>query len=358
MATDGAAATAEAFCRDLPQSLAVHLHQIDLLQERVLLLRLSPEDFARASFLDQRVVTREMQGAWFGWEQLERCLAGAHASTPPHFIFHVGHCGSTLLTRLLAELGVLPLREPLPLRALAEVHAELAAPYCRWSRSSFERRLEIVVASYSRGTRPAAVKASSFCNDLAIDLLAKSAASRATICYVTLRPYIASMLVGSSSRLDLLAMAPLRLRRFDARAQGGAGRLSEMRPGVIAAMSWLTEMSALAGAVDALAADRVHCIDFDAFLVDVPAGVRKLADHVMPGIPSERVAAATVSPSLKQYSKAPEHAFDAGVRRRVLAQAEAQFGDEILAGLRWSESAAARFEPMARAIRRFDGATR
>jgi len=356
--TDAGPAIAESLCRDLPKSLAVHLHQIDLLQDRVLLLRLAPEDFARASFLDQRVVTHDTQGAWMGWDQLERCMAGSRPSTPAHFIFHIGHCGSTLLSRLLAELGVLPLREPQPLRTLAEVHAELEAPSVRWSRSTFERRLDLVLTSYARGTQPVAVKASSFCNDLAIDLLVKSASSRATLCYVALRPYIANMLIGPSSRLDLLAMAPLRMRRLDARVGGGTGRLSEMRPGIVAAMSWLTEMSALAATLDAVAPYRVHCVDFDVFLADVPAGLRRLAGHVIPGVADERIAAAADSSSLKQYSKAPEHAFDAQLRRRLLAEAEAQFGDEIRAGLSWCESAADRFEPIARAIDRFRSSTR
>jgi hypothetical protein len=131
-----------------------------------------------------------------------------------------------------------------------------------------------------------------------------------------------------------------------------------MRPGIVAAMSWLTEMSALAATLDAVAPERVHCVDFDVFLADVPAGLRRLAGHVIPGVGDERIAAAADSPSLKQYSKAPEHAFDAQLRRRLLAEAEAQFGDEIRAGLSWCESAAERFEPIARAIDRFRGSTR
>ena len=89
--TDAGPAIAESLCRDLPKSLAVHLHQIDLLQARVLLLGLTPEDFARASS-SISTSSRQRPGAWFGWEQLEACMAGAPA-WPAHFIFHVGHCG-------------------------------------------------------------------------------------------------------------------------------------------------------------------------------------------------------------------------------------------------------------------------
>src|SRR3546814_20118484 len=50
-------------------------------------------------------------------------LPGLGAAAPrPDFIFHIGHVGSTLVSRLLAEVGdALPLREPMLLRALAQV---------------------------------------------------------------------------------------------------------------------------------------------------------------------------------------------------------------------------------------------
>ena len=46
-----------------------------------------------------------------------------NSTIPIHFIFHSGHVGSTLLSRLLEEVpSQLGLREPLPLRSLAELH--------------------------------------------------------------------------------------------------------------------------------------------------------------------------------------------------------------------------------------------
>ena len=46
-----------------------------------------------------------------------------------HFIFHTGHVGSTLVSRLLDETGdVLSLREPLPLRTLADAMDVLTLP--------------------------------------------------------------------------------------------------------------------------------------------------------------------------------------------------------------------------------------
>jgi hypothetical protein len=234
-AIEGTTAIAERLCRDLSATLGVHLHQIDLLQDRVLLLRLAREDFLQASFLDQRVVKRESEGCWFDWDQLGRCLSPTTLATAAHYLFHVGHCGSTLLSRLLAELGVLPLREPLPLRTLAEVHADLDSPSCRWSRPTFDTRLALTVALYDRGHEPRMVRRRATARSGA----RCAGAERREPCDGLLRraaTRIANILIGPSSRLDLLSMAPLRLRRSMRARRRRVGRLSEMRPGVIAAM--------------------------------------------------------------------------------------------------------------------------
>jgi hypothetical protein len=354
-----APAIVEALHRDLPTSLEVHLHQIDLLQDAVLLTRLAPRDYIAASFLDQRVLGRETAADWITWSALAQRLHGHARPSPAQYLFHIGHCGSTLLTRLLAELGVLPLREPLTLRSLAEVHADLDAPHCRWSRPTFDARLALVLTAFDRGAGPRVVKPTSWCNDLAPAVLGAHPRIRATVCFVRPRTHIANLLIGPASRLDLLSMAPLRMRRLEARVGGGSGRLSEMSPGVTAAMSWATETAALAAALEAADPARVHCVDFDEFLKDIGGALHRLADHVgAEDLSRERVDGVAAGPASRQYSKAPEHAFDAGLRRRLLAQAEAQFGSEIRAGLDWCERTAARFPPVARALERFGGEVR
>ena len=346
----------EALYRDLPAALEVHLHQIDLLQDTVLLARLTRTDFAQASFLDQRVLSRETAADWVPWGALAQRLSDQARTSPAHYLFHIGHCGSTLLSRLLAELGVLPLREPLTLRTLAELHPDLDAAHSRWSRATFDARLALVLAAYDRGAGPRAVQPTSWCNDLAPAILADDARTRATVCFVRPRAHIANLLVGPASRLDLMSMAPMRLRRLDVRVGGGTGRLAEMSPGVVAAMSWAAEMASLAAALEDVEPERLCCIDFDVFLEDTGKGLRRLAEHTGAGtIEHARLDAVASGPATRQYSKAPEHAFDTGLRRRLLEQSQALFGEEIRAGLDWLERTAGRFVPVARALERFGG---
>ena len=67
-------------------------------------------------------------------EELVSALRDAPPTPDPRFIFHIGHCGSTLLSRALdASLRTLPLREPLTLRRLAAQETERRAELLPWS---------------------------------------------------------------------------------------------------------------------------------------------------------------------------------------------------------------------------------
>ncbi len=346
--------TASALSRDLPLSLAVHPQRVDLLRDQVLFARLSPAAFLEASFLDQRVLGRGIETEWLGWDALAERMPHPPNGQQAHYVFHIGHCGSTLVSRLLAAVDVVPLREPLPLRTLAEVRADLAAPECRWSAATYESRLMLIKALFDRGRGPRAVKATSFCNDLAPDLLGTDTERRATIVYTQLRPYLANILAGPNSRLDVASMAPMRLKRLRTRIGSDIGRLHDMSPGQVAAMSWAAETASLAATVDAIDGGRLRLLDFDLMLRDVPAALRPLVDHVVPGVPDALIETTATGPILRTYSKAPEHAYDSRLRQEVLAQGECLFADEIRAGLTWSEHAASRSAAIARALELFN----
>ena len=71
---------------------------------------------------------------------------------PLHFIFHTGHVGSTLVSRLLDETGaVLSLREPSPLRTLAETSDALHLPESRIGQARFDELLDGAAAPLEPG---------------------------------------------------------------------------------------------------------------------------------------------------------------------------------------------------------------
>ena len=58
------------------------------------------------------------------------------------------------------------------------------------------------------------------------------------------------------------------------------------------------------------------------------------------------------SPLFGRYSKGPEHAYDANLRRQVLDEARAEHRPELARGLRWLDRAAAQSPVVADALAR------
>ncbi len=140
---------------------------------------------------------------------------------PLHFILHTGHVGSTLLSRLLDTTGsVLSLREPLPLRTLAEAHDVLGQPESLLSEPQFELVLDTFVRLWSRGytaTRCVVLKATSAAARVAPVLLRRNAASRAVYLNLRAEPYLATLLAGPNSPVDLRGHGAERMRRLRTR---------------------------------------------------------------------------------------------------------------------------------------------
>src|SRR3546814_6570249 len=132
------------------------------LNDRVLIALLGEADYRAASFLDQRLLTDRVGREWRAWNALPDLGA---AAPRPDFIFHIGHVGSTLVSRLLAEVGdALPLREPMLLRALAQVAERIERPESLWSPELYRTRLAPALSWLGRGFAPgqrAMVKAAS-----------------------------------------------------------------------------------------------------------------------------------------------------------------------------------------------------
>src|SRR5258708_1436206 len=114
----------------MPGSPDAYPQKIDFLSLAVLLIQFNASAYRSASFLDDRILGPTTTGAWFPVDRVADASQLVTNARPLHFIFHTGHVGSTLVSRLLDETGtVLSLREPFPLRTLADAHHLLGRPH-------------------------------------------------------------------------------------------------------------------------------------------------------------------------------------------------------------------------------------
>lgn len=186
-------------------------HEADLAAGRLLFLPTIRAEIEAASFLDGRTNFATGSPVWIDLDH----IAGV-ALTLPHierYIFHVGFCGSTFLSRLLSAPGhALVLREPNILANLANSRAA----FDRGELSS-DRLTAALIAARALLSRPwmkgepVVVKPSNWFNNLLPDLCADPSAIRPLFLTMARRNFVAAVLRGGSQRLAFAARAAVHL---------------------------------------------------------------------------------------------------------------------------------------------------
>ena len=308
----------------------------------VFMLPMRLRDFRAASFLDERLLEGRSGGNWLAREQWT-ALAEAIEPQPLHFIFHIGHAGSTLISRLLDETGVvLGLREPLALRQMAEAF-DFASGDGETERLA--QMLDLLLRQWAQpigGTTHTILKATSSAARLARRLLTLRPEARALYLHLDAETYLATLLAGANSAQDLNAHGPERLFRLRRNLRDDTLPQPQSL-GELAAMSFLAE-TMTRKAVTAQFGTRVQPLDFHAFLQNRGHHIARILRHFGLDLSADATAALTDSAVFQQYSKAPEQHYSPGERAQILARAGADYADEIARGKDWLDRMASRHE--------------
>ncbi len=344
--------TADDLLTRLSGSPDAYPQKIDLNTWMVLVVLFDAGTYRVASFLDDRILGPATQGAWLPVARVAEASRLVTSARPLHFIFHTGHVGSTLVSRLLDETGeVLSLREPLPLRTLADAHDVLGQSDSLLSETQFALTLGMFVRLWRRGygpTRSVVVKATSSAGRLAVPVMAASEGSRAVYMNLRAEPYLATLLAGQNSPTDLRGHGPERMRRLQSRIAAPLAPLHTLSIGELTAMSWLAESWTQREAVKRFAG-RVLALDFDQFLANVADSMGRIVSHFELTDDARYLSQVGRSPVLSRYSKAPEHAYTPSVRAEVLRDSRRDNREEIRKGMSWLERQA-QSEPVAAEI--------
>ena len=350
--------TADDMVARLPASPDVYPQKIDLNSLMVLLLQFDAAAYRRASFLDDRILAPNAVGAWASFDRVAEASRVVTDPRPVHFIFHTGHVGSTLVSRLLDETGlVLSLREPLPLRTLAEAHDALGRVDALLSTVQFDHLLATLLRLWSRGypgNSSVVVKATSSVGRIAVPLLDRNEGSRAIYLNLRAEPYLATLLAGQNSPADLRGHGPERMRRLQSRIGAPLPQLHALSIGELAAMSWLAESWSQREALDRYPA-RTIAVDFDQFLAGVAPSIERMLRLF--GLPADASQLDRLNRSavLARYSKAPEFAYTPEIRADLLRDSRRREGEEIRKGLAWLERLARSDDTVAEIVQGANG---
>lgn len=329
------------FSSEIAGSAALYPQKFDVDRDAVFFVRLSREDYRRASFLDDRVLSAGIDGRWLDYAEIKRAMESAGGLQPLHFIFHTGHVGSTLLSRLIDETGtVLGLREPLPLRTLAEWQDRTPTTTPTTSSLQLDVRIETFVRLWRRGfmgTSSTILKATSSSGRLALRVLAASPESMAVYLNLKAEPYLATLLAGANAMVDLAGFGGERTNRLNQRFGIATPPISLLSVGELAAMTWLVE-SLTQVETKAKFEGRVLPLDFDVLLENIPGAMGAVVSHFNIVAPAGFLTTVERSAVLTRYSKAPEQfAYSPTFREQLLRQAKREHAVEMTKGLRFLE---------------------
>ncbi|MEP5938784.1 MAG: hypothetical protein ABJ239_10690 [Erythrobacter sp.] len=341
------------------QDAGLFVQQLDLPNDRALLVAMTQADYEAASFLDNRLIqaaqgqTQQRQMQWADWRAIES--QSDEIRDDAQFIFHIGHVGSTLLARLLgASSDTLSLREPQLLRQFAELKELRGQAHSPWSAETFDARLELALKWLSRTFAPnqrALIKATSFASDIAPDLLKRQRKAM----LLTLRPerYLQTILAGENSRAELSALSSNRLKRLHNRIGEAPFKLWELDEAQRAAMAWACEMTALEKVSGAkVSGEDVSWLDFDAFIAEPAQKLFDAAQFLGIAMSGGQANELVSGPLMQQYSKAPEHSYSPQLRENVLADAARNRANDIKAALKWLDDAGAQYSLIGNALDR------
>lgn len=314
-----------------------------------ILVRLTEAQFRAASFLDQRVLLPETERDLAPWDRLAAASEELPAHRGPDFIFHLGHVGSTLISRILGDHPqILALREPPWLRTLTDaavmnVNGELWPGLPRADAITVLTKLS---ARVFRAEQRVTIKATSFASELAPSLLAASNDARILALVASPQIHMTTLLAGENSKREVDAMGPSRLLRLSRRAPDLAAKWQNLSTGEKCAATWLSEMASIATALNA-AGTAGLAIDFDRFLTNPREVLAAILAHFRAETSSSRLDELAASPHMTRYSKAQSYEYSPQLRRQLLNEAWTNHADEIRKGLNWLQRTIASSPPLA-----------
>jgi hypothetical protein len=305
----------------------------------VRLIAMDREAYREASFLDDRMLQRPVDAQNLPWPAIEAATA-EELRQDARWIFHIGHVGSTLVSRLLDELdGVLGIREPRLLRDLAmsppEIRRRYLGPVPKLMSRSFA------------ADEFACVKATSFVSEIAPELVLPG--ERALLMFTSPRNYIASILAGENSVKEMRMLAQVRAQRLSRRVSALWAAHNDAQ---LAAVAWACEMTSLEAAADAMTDRPIEWADFDFMLTEMPSELGRVAVFFGFAADEARIEAVARGPLMGRYSKHLGYEYSPQLRRDLIADADSHYRGEIDGALAMLRSAAEKSPLLARAMNR------
>ncbi len=277
-------------------------------RDEAIFLPVDRDVYARSIFLDDRIALDSAEAIPVPMAALAEYLQH-RAAAPPRtaWIFHIAHCGSTLLARALDRReATLVLREPLSLRQLGVDGADETARSADW-----QTRLTVATALLGRRYRPdapAIVKANVPVNFLLADLLARDPQAPGILLYYLLEPYLLAVLRSDGHRGWIARICA----ELEPAIVAAAGPIAGLSTADKAAMLWLAQIRRYAEALGRF--PQLRSLDADTLFADPASTLRAAFDLFCARVSADEVTAIIEGELFTTHAKNPGVRFDNAMR--------------------------------------------
>lgn len=273
--------------------------------------------YRRSIFLDDRI-SPAGQGAMR--VPVDALIPALRPAEPVDWIFHVAHCGSTLLARALDELAPnLVLREPLAMRQMAFGADDTGVGLVRMFLG---RRYDPAL--------PTLVKANVPVNFLIERIITAGTSDRALLLHFALEDYLLAILRNPNHRAWL--------RRVTGELAAYLGDLGELSDAECGAALWLAQTRRFAAALTASEAAMV--LDAERFFAEPGVVLAAVTRHFGREAGKAEINALIAGPLFSTYSKNPGVAFANADRVSRRAGLTRELAPEIEQASDWIERTA------------------
>jgi len=303
--------------------------------------------YYRSIFCDQRISPSNTREIRVNQDELVRhCAQTGGDTNPPSFIFHIAHCGSTLLARALDRRDAnIVYREPFVLRQLGVY----AANRFYGQKPSEKWRQLLQTASCLLGRRyndegTAIVKANVPVNFIIPELLAENPGSRAILLFFSLDDYLLAILRSAQHRqwirhvMNELGPAVAAITGVDTDAQK---TLTDPEAG---ACLWLAQIMIYHNVVERFGT--VRTLDAERLFARPREVIGAAFDFFGETVAGETVDQIAGSRLFTRYSKNPAQPFDNVQRLARKAHLQAALAGDLAAARAWLDG-----RPEARHVR-------
>lgn len=291
--------------------------------------------YQRSIFLDRRIQPKSATGEKVSLASLYG--AQERIGAQPRdigYIFHIAHCGSTLLARALdVKDSNLVCREPMALRQLG---VQGAKSFGQPLGDEWRRRANLAAALLSRrynADGPVVLKANVPVNFIIDPLMALRPQQPAIFLHFSLEHYLLAVLrsAGHAQWLD----------RVSTELQGGidgatGGASATQTPPALAARLWLAQMLEYAKALEKY--PNAASLDAEAFFNRPREVLAASFAHFGQQIPGTQLDAIVQSDLFTRYSKDPNMAYDNATRISLQEALRRELGGALTEARRWLEA--------------------